>query len=431
MRKCKKMVATLSLGLLAFYLVSVVLAVSSPLNPESNGGWLPPGVDFRLRVNEINCMLSGVNPFDVWHGDVVVKPYVPFHGKARSVVEGKEGFTEFINAYAPWEYIMMLPFAVMPGAFSWVLYFLAMMAGVVALFCIGQRFCMRFAECSRELSVIVGSASVLFVAVPILHNFQVGNLSVPVLVAATFLAIALNRGCNVMAGVLWAFVMVKPQIGLAFAMPLLLRRRFTTCFVAAGICLAMTAIASFLCNASPIDLVMQAPAATANEFRGCGTFPFMFCPLCSNDVGIAIGLVVGVVVCFAMTQGLYRSGIRDWVVFMMPAAAVGAAWTYAQCFSFVMNWFFFLVLFSAIACRPKSKTLWLLAVLSAVFMTRIYNGVHFASRFLPGVFPESLMSESLYCHMDTLVSSAGLLVAMSLCAWLAGEKPFGTLKGNV
>ena len=72
------------------------------------------GGDYMLRMTEIDCLLRGVNPYDVWHGDVVLKPYVPHAGEPRMAVEGKEGFTELINAYVPWEYIMMMPFAVMP-----------------------------------------------------------------------------------------------------------------------------------------------------------------------------------------------------------------------------------------------------------------------------------------------------------------------------
>ena len=76
-------------------------------------------------------------------------------------------------------------------------------------------------------------------------------------------------------------------------------------------------------------------------------------------------VAVGAVVCLMMTRMLVRAGFRDWIVLAMPAAVVGAAWSYSQCYCFTMNWFFFAVLAAALARRPRSKFLWCIAVASA------------------------------------------------------------------
>jgi len=400
---------------LFLYCALVVVAVMTPLNPYGNGKWIPPPEDFSLRMTEIDCLLRGVNPYDVWHGDVVLKPYVPNHGAPRRAVEGKDGFTEYINAYAPWEYIMMMPFVFLPRAISWVFYFLMMMAGLGVLFWASRSFGMAFAGVGREAGMIVGSAPIVLAALPMYQNFHAGNLAVPVLVAAALMAICLNRGHDLLAGVCWAFAMMKPQLGLAFAIPLLLRRKFLTCFVAASICLALSFAASFICGSSPVDMVFQSSAASVHAFNGCGTFPYFLCRCIPGDTSIVAGVLVGAVLCVFLTVCLMRSGVREWTVLLMPAAVVGSAWTYAQCYSFTMNWFFFAVLVAALAKRPRSKFLWCMAVLSILLMTRIYNFAHTLSALAFGLPPGS----SLHYHVDSLLSTASLAVLTVFCVWLS------------
>ena len=413
----KKVLARVFIGLLFAYGVAVSIAVLTPLNPFGNGTWLTRGGDFMLRVTEIDCLLDGTNPYDVWHGDIVKKPYIPNYGEARRAVEGQEGFTEEINAYAPWEYIMMMPFALLPLTFSWLLYFALMLAGLVVLYAIGRSFAERFAGCDRATAALAGAVPILLAGLPIYQNFHVGNLAVPVLLASALMAVCLNRGHDVLAGVCWAFAMMKPQLGLVFAIPLLMRRRFSTCFVAAGICLVLTVVASFICGASPIALIVQTPAANTFAFNGCGTFPLFLCSYLPGDLDIVAGLLVGAVVCVVLTTCLVRSGVRDWIVLFMPAAVIGASWTYAQCYSFAMNWFFFSVLVAALARFPGSRFLWCIAVLSLLPMTRINNLAHTIQMIRPDVIPEFLPLKAWHYHIDSLVSLAGIFVvaALSIC----------------
>ena len=409
----KRRIAVVALFLYGLVAAAVVL---TPLNPYGGGKWLTRGCDFMLRMTEIDCLLRGVNPYYVWHGDIVLKPYVPSYGEPRAAVEGKDGFTEEINAYAPWEYIMMMPFVVLPRTVSWVLYFVLMMAALGALFAIGRSFAARFAGEGRDCGTVAGAAAVLLAGLPIYQNFQAGNLAVPVLLSAALMAVCLNRGWDALAGVCWAFVMQKPQLGLVFAVPLLMRKKFFTCFVAASICLVLTVVSSLLCNVSPIDLILQAPAASTFAFVGCGTCPYFLCGIIPGDMDIVVGLAVGAIVCFFMTRSLVRAGFRDWIVLAMPAAVVGASWSYSQCYSFAMNWFFFVVLAAALARWPRSKSLWCIAALSALLMTRLYNLGHTLMAIVagPGFDPES----ALHYHVDSLVTSACVILSVAFCAWL-------------
>ena len=412
-------ISVFSAVLLLFYCIAVAVAVLSPLNLCARGRCLDPGGDFVLRVNEIECLLKGVNPFDVWHGDIVLKPYVPNFGEPRKVVEGKDGYTEIINAYAPWEYIVMMPFALMQRTVAWTLYFLLMMAGLGVLFVVGRSFCFSFSKCDRATSLIGGAVPVLLAGLPIYQNFHTGNLAVPVLVAAALLPVCLNRGHDVLAGMCWMFVMLKPQLGLIFVVPLFMCRKFLTCLVAAAMCFALACISALLCHTSPFKLILQTPAANTFAFMGCGTMPSFLCPYLPGGLGIIAGLVVGAALCAYMTRRLVVSGVRDWTVVLMPAAVMGAAWTYAQCYSFSMNWFFFLVLCSSIVKWPRSRFLWVVAALSAVFMTRLYNLAHFLPKVLPGVVPEFLPSEAWHYHIDSVVSGVSIVLTLAFCIWIS------------
>ena len=415
----KRALAFASIAAIALYCLLLSAVVLSPLNPFGGGKWLSRGCDYMMRVTEIDCLLRGVNPYDVWHGDIVLKPYVPNYGEPCRAVEGKEGFTEQINAYAPWEYVMMMPFALMPRTFSWVLYFVLMLAGLGLLVRLGRSFGMAFSGRGREVAMIVGVAPVLLSGLPIHQNFHAGNLSVPVLVAAALMAVCLNRRRDALAGVCWAFAMLKPQLGLIFAVPLLMGRRFLTCAVAAGVCLGLTCVAALICHASPVTLILQTPAANTFAFMGCGTYPYFMCGWLPGDLGIVAGVLAGAVLCFLLTRWLARAGVGDWFVLLMPAAVMGASWTYAQCYSFAMNWFFFLVLVAALAKWPRSRSLWCIAALSALLMTRLYNLAH----TLAGLLPGSIMrpDESWHYHADSLVTTASLAVLVAFCACLAGK----------
>lgn len=413
----KRALVFASMAALALYFVLLSAAVLSPLNPFGGGKWLSRGCDYMMRVTEIDCLLRGVNPYDVWHGDIVLKPYVPHAGEPRMAVEGKEGFTELINAYVPWEYIMMMPFAIMPRTFSWILYFALMMAGLWVVFRVGKSFGMRFADECHEIGAAVGVAPILLAGLPIYQNFHAGNLALPVLLSSALMAVCLNRGKDALAGVCWAFAMLKPNLGLAFAIPLLMRKKFLTCFVAAGTCLALTVISSLLCGTSPFALVLQGPAASAFAFMGCGTFPYFLCGMLSGSLDIMAGVAVGAVVCLMMTCVLVRAGFRDWIVLAMPAAVVGAAWSYSQCYCFTMNWFFFVVLVAALVRRPRSKFLWCIAALSALLMTRIYNFAHTLDGLALGSGFDT--ASALHYHVDSLVTSASLMVVAVFCVWMS------------
>lgn len=369
----------------------VVLVVTCAFSPTGH-------YDFSLRMNELACVRQRVNPYDVWHGDISLPPYYP----NAHVGEPPDGCTKQVNAYAPWEYVAMLPFSLLPEDVAWAVYCVLMGLALAALLYLPRRD-------GESDSFLKTAIPLLAVAYPIWSNAGVGNFAVIVLTASVAMACALNRRRDVLAGLCWTVVMLKPQIGLAFAIPLLLRRKWLTLFVAGGVCLFLSVVAAAICRTSPVDLLLQAPAASVFAFLGCGTWPRFLCGATPGNGDILAGLAVGAIACAAMTWRLRK--VDDWFTFLMPAAITSCGWTYTQAYSHAMGWFVAFALVRALLRTPRSKALWCLAALAAVSLSRTLLAAHGLCAFVGWPFP---MSEYAFRCVDSLNSTVSLAVAAAL-----------------
>jgi hypothetical protein len=393
----KALVVVLSAALLAVVAVHVLTCVRSPANR----------CDFRLRMNELACVRQRINPYDVWSGKVSLPPYYP----NTLVGEPPAGCTKQVNAYAPWEYVAMLPFSLVSEDCAWTIYCLLMGVAFAAVLFLPGRL-------SAEDSFLQAIVPMLVVAHPVWSNTGVGNFGIIVLAASVAMAWAFNRGHDVLAGVFWAIAMLKPQIGLAFAIPLLMKRKIPSCLIAGGLCLALSAVAAVICRSSLVAMLFQGPEANTSFFYGCGTWPYFLCSDITRSRDILAGLLVGVVLCSTMT-GLVRKE-KDWFVLLMPAAITSCCWTYTQAYSHAMGWFVAFVLVSELLRTPRSKFLWILAALSALSLSRGLLASHGLCGFAGWTFP---LSEHAFRCLDSLNSMLSLLLAFALCVHLTRRTP--------
>lgn len=398
----KRKLAWGSLALLAIGVVLMaVVCVRSP-----NGR-----CDFNFRMNELACLRQGVDPYSVWHEDVVLPPYCSNLPK-RPV---PAGCTEQVNAYVPWAYALMLPFSYPPRHVSWFLYSLLMGATLLLTARLGATFAGE--EAGRDDRLLTAAVPLVMVSYLLWSNAAVGNFAMFMLAASVLMAWCLSRGHDVMAGFCWAIAMIKPQSALLFAVPLLMRRKWTTCIVAAASCLAFSLVPMFFCGTPLLALLREGPAANAELFQGCGTYPRFLLGMFGNDVEIVIGLVVGALLCIVMTGCIRRE--RDWLTLMMPAAICGASWTYTQAYSHAMGWFVAFVIVRDLVRRPRSKFLWTLVVLSFFVLTRWFLAWHGLASAAGWKFP---MSEYAFRCVDSLNSAASLAIALAYCVWKGKDR---------
>lgn len=408
------------------YGILLFVAIATPLRPCAPFGnkvtWMTPAGDFRLRMAEVKCLRQGVNPYDVWHNDVKLPPYVSLGGDSETVQEHRDGPVEYINAYVPWEYTLMLPLSFLPLNVAYATFFLLQAAGLCLMFAVGLSFARRIGL-DRHGACVVAAVSILLTGLPLGRDFESGNHAIIVLAAAVLMTICLNNGKRVLAGMFWAIAMIKPQLGLVFAIPLLMRKEFLTCFVAAALCLVLSIPPAIMCHTSPLTMMLQAPAANVYAYGGSGTFPHSLFPFIPKAHAIHAGLLIGAVVCALMTRLMSRQ--KDWFLYMLPAFIVAPAWTYSLCYCHSYNWLFFLVLLCCIAKAPSSKALWLILVASLPFSTRVFNVVHFAGMLRPELATGKLsFLFDNYGAIDSLITTASLALGIVLCLRLSRRDYF-------
>jgi len=385
-------------GLLAALSLMTVVMVGYMFYPSVREGW-----DYDMRMNEIRCVLDRYDPFDIWSEKIDLPPYYSYARPEKASAT----YTKCVNAYPPWAYAMAYPLAVLPRPFCWFLY-LGFNLAVLALLGVAA---FRYAR-SRQLDPadarIVGVASVLLIGFACASCYQSGNYPIPVLFATLAMVWCLNRGHDALAGICWAFAMIKPQLALLFAVPLLLRRKFLTCTVAVATCVFASIPAMILCRRGFVELVQHGISGSSHIFMGCGTFPGFLCPLVSQGVGIYTGLVIGAALCVYLTWRAPRSA--DWFVLLTPATLVATCWTYSQLYNTVLAWFFFVLIAMALLRAPQDRALRGLAVLSVLTVARPYTFLHGFLMLLPARYNYSI---ELHWWLD----SVGLLFALVVFTW--------------
>ena len=405
-----KKIAILSATVLGLLVCFTLFSCIKPITDwgKTNTELLPVPCDFTFRMNEIECLRRGVNPFDVWHADVELKPYYPNNRPDLC----REGFTEPINAYAPWEYTLMMPLTFLPRKVAWIVYLAFMFGCLGVVVAAGYKMGKKLHGDVWE-GVLAATGPIVLSYYPIWSNFSVGNLIVPVIAALIGMAWCLNRGHDVSAGVCWTMAMVKPQAALLFAVPLLWRRKFLTCVTAAVLCLSLSIPPALMCKTSIVKLIFQTPAANAFLFVGCGTFPSCFCDGAGGTMDIAMGLAIGLICCLVMTWMIRN--VADWFLFIMPAAVVSMCWTYVQTYAHSFSYFAFAFWVLALVLRPASRLLWWVGGVMILFACRSYTCFHRIVAMWPASFPNLQYSDSTHYLLDSLNSTCCLLVIGLFC----------------
>ena len=395
----------------AAYCVLLLVFTASPIRFYGDGTWFPLPCDIGLVVAENECLLKGVDPYNVFTEKTMLPGYRSQY-PSNSVQVGDTKTELPVGVNPPWVYTAFMPLSFFSHRGASFVCFCIKLACLVVLLLCGIKMARR-AGCSGEDSVLVSALSVLAISFPVFQDCLSMNWAMIAAVSAMLMAVCLNSGRDVLAGVCWAFVMLKPQIGLAFAIPLLMMGRFKTCAAAVATCIVASIPPSLMCGTSPFKMILAISGAYSSDFWGCGTMPKFLVDILPREFAIMAGLVIGAVVCSLMTWMMRRE--KDWLFILMPAAVCSVSWTYARCYSHVMAWFFFICLTVVIARNPRSKALWLLAVVSLLLPTRLWNMVHILPEAMPSVIPKFLPSEDWHFHIDTLNSTLDLALALGLC----------------
>lgn len=293
------------------------------------------GLDMSMRRNEATCVRNGINPFDVWSGKIDLPPYFPF---INDSTPKSKTHTEPINAYTPWEYTLMLPFSFIPKQPLWWIHNALM---YLSLFLISFLAFKIVRKVSTDVSdARLAAALPLLLFIPINIDMNVGNYALMITAASLAMAVALNRRKDTLASLLWTFAMIKPQLALLFAIPLLIKGKTKVCLIAGSICILASIPPAILCHESPITLILQAPKASAHAFTGCALMPQELLLFLRNSLHLwepvlwGLPMLAGLTFCIYITWRLRKS--NDWILLLTPAVLTAVSWTYVQGHSYLL-----------------------------------------------------------------------------------------------
>lgn len=283
-------------------------------------------VDLGFRYGEICCAHEGINSFEVWNrecfperykgGDRPDMPYDPDPAKIE------------VHYYPPWHVIAMwwmgrLSFTTV----QWIYY----IASAVGILFAGWWLYRQSPAGSLLTKVAWWAILGAFLLRPLRDVLATGNYGLLMALCIGGLLWSLERRRDLLAGLFWALLMIKPQLGLLFFWPILFGRRFLSMGIAVGICLLCTGLVALNDHCSPIDLLLQIrevglPYLAENSVMGNTTAWPIFCfALCG------------------LLSFLFRH-FSSWQFRVLPTIVLIPIWTYLQLHDKVILWPFILLL---------------------------------------------------------------------------------------
>ena len=173
----------------------------------------------------------------------------------------------------------------------------------------------------------------------------------------------------VLAGVLLAFAMCKPQIAFVFFLPLFCRRRWQPIAVAGALVLGAWGAASLATGTAPLtmlwDMLNQGLGYTSSYF---GLFNFLLGFGAPTWLVLGLDIVAGMAVFAAGAALLRRRGLwQDWLAWFALAAVVSVLWFYKQNHDYIILLLPAVAIFCRRALRPvdlAAMTICLINVIS-------------------------------------------------------------------
>lgn len=374
------------------------------------------GTDLNFRMNEVSCLLSGINPHDVWIGENKTTPFAPYVD-----VEAVAGGKRPLHVYTPWAYAFLLPINLLGAHVGTTLYLIAIAASMFFLAWVGFRIGTSARGDKRDGMLV--SAFCLMTSAAFFADLFVMNMGTIITFFVVFMMLEVARGRDFLAGICLAGAMMKPNMGMLFVVPLLIKRRFVVIAVAAVICLLATFLPSGLCGASLFNLIAQAPQSSVFAFRGCDICPWFLLRAASSmgvspSVSILVAVVIGASACFAICWKMRRSD--DWFLLFLPPATLSMAWTYTSYCNRVMTFFIFSALALMLVRGVGGRWLRFCAIPMLILLARPFEAAHTLLIFFSGILSEWQIPDGLIMPVQSAFSLAAFIPAVAiLCLYLS------------
>lgn len=361
------MKAWLLFGSLAIVALAIIGGAICTTDKLSHG--VGYGDDLTLRMNEISCLRGGVNPYEVWMGNVDHPVYASFRDSS-ALAAGKRP----LSCYTPWVYVYLLPINCLPEYVGAPLYLGLMILAVCVLGMIAFRYGSSLSG-RREDGFAMAALSILMPSM-IFSDCTVLNFGLLITATLALMMVLLERRRDVLAGLCLAFAMSKPQMTFLFLVPLLLRRKFVTLFVGAAVCVLASIPSAWMCRTSPVRLIVQSISGNSGAFVGCDLLPSPLLKVLESAgfvgmVPVAFAAGMGLLLCVFFTRRANRAG--SWFDLFLPASIFTMASTYTTPSNRVLTYFTLLAL-AAVWLRTALP--WWQGAIALFFLMRPAGGCY-------------------------------------------------------
>ena len=286
------------------------------------------GFDLRMRRNEVRCAHQGVNSFRIWNREITLPGFVPLNRPDKPKVEQANESDATVHAYSPWHTAFFWFYGWLPEVLC-----LSLMSAVLGgcLVFIGAES-IRLAKARFEYPRSVVAISLAIISLPAIQCFMLLNYCVLILSAFLLMNRVLERNHAILAGLAWAIMMIKPQVGLLFVWPLFWHRRYLTIATAAVVCLAGTLFTSFAVHESVIDLILQIPALGMPYAKEGTIIVRVLSPLFGESANV-VGMTFFFVLTGCVTWAFRK---QDFLSLCVPVVLIVPIWTYCSCYDLVI-----------------------------------------------------------------------------------------------
>lgn len=309
--------------------------------------------DLTLRYYEIECIRTGVDPFDIFERTISSEEYVGIF-RPDKPEEPRNG-RKVVHSYTAWHMAFFWWNNFVPRNLCIVLMLTANIGSLAYV-------CKWISKKYRRSDTIHLIQDMLFLGVLMLYPFfcvfETLNYGLLLTGGLLLLFLALQCKYEILAGIAFAFIMIKPQVGVVLLVPLFFSKWYKTIAVAAAICIIGMLFTAGKLNKSPIELILQIPLIGAPFYKGFFTeMAFNAFGPVGGFVSMGVFILIAAVGCF-----LVRNAEEIWMRFL-PALAIIPFWTYSMHHDWLI---FFPCLIFILNCKHKFPKLYDLSMNLAI-----------------------------------------------------------------
>ena len=296
----------------------------------------PIPIDLTFRYNEVSCAHQGIDPFDIFEHNISSEEFCGLD-RPDFPYEEKNG-KKIVHSYPAWHMAVFWWYGYVPKEVC-----IAIMIGLylcsLLWSCYWTSKKLQKSDCLHYVVDILSLLAAMTIPFGCLCTTM--NYGLFLLGCSLLLYNLLETQHTILAGMVFSLIMLKPQVGIPFLIPLFLNKKYQIIAIAGAICIAETLFTSWQLNKSPIELILQIPQLGAPFQKGffTNTATKVFGPVGQY---LTIG---GFLAIISVLSFLVRNAENIWVRFL-PAIALVPFWTYSQehdwlvtlpCYIYILN----------------------------------------------------------------------------------------------